>query len=144
MSLDEKFAHTLQSQGFSVTKPRRIVFGALQDQEPLTIQALIDRCDGIDRASIYRSLAVFEKLGITQRIQAGWKYRIELSDDYHAHHHHATCLRCGATTSLTEDAHLEELVYALAAEQHFTMSNHQLEIQGYCQECALQTKSSST
>jgi Fe2+ or Zn2+ uptake regulation protein len=140
MTHDEKFAVALQSHGLSLTKPRRIVFSALQGQEPLTIQALIEHCHNIDRASIYRTVALFEKLGITQRIQTGWKYRIELSDDYHSHHHHATCLSCAKTIPLAEDAHIEKLLYLLAAEKEFTMARHQLEIQGYCQQCAAQSK----
>jgi Fe2+ or Zn2+ uptake regulation protein len=143
MSHDEKFAIALQSHGLSLTKPRRIVFSVLQGQEPLTVQALIEHCHDVDRATIYRTVALFEKLGIIQRIQTGWKYRIELSDDYHAHHHHATCLSCGKTISIAEDTHIEELLRSLATEKHFVMAHHQLEIQGYCDQCAVQTKTST-
>lgn len=33
----------------------------------------------LDRASLYRIITVFERIGIVRRINIGWKYKIELS-----------------------------------------------------------------
>jgi Fur family transcriptional regulator, ferric uptake regulator len=126
---------TLMAHHQSITKVRLAVFTALQDQEPLTMQQVVAHCPDIDRASVYRTIALFEELAIVQRLQVGWKYRIELSDAYHAHHHHATCLHCGNTIALPENDALEALLATLAAEQQFSLSNHQIELQGYCQNC---------
>lgn len=118
-----------------MTKPRQVVFAALQNQEPLTMHELVERCSSIDRASVYRTIALFEELGIVQRLQVGWKYRIELSDQFTAHHHHATCLRCGKSLNLAENSQLEALLHTLANSRHFTLMKHQIELQGYCAEC---------
>lgn len=132
----EQFKLTLRQHGQSITRTRLLVFEALQDQEPLTMQQLIDRCSvPIDRASIYRTVTLLERLGIIQRLQIGWKYRLELSDAYHHHHHHLTCNHCGTTISLPENEELEKLMDTLAQAQHFTMQRHQLEIQGLCKNC---------
>ena len=94
-----------------------------------------NKLGSIDRASVYRNLAVFEKLGIVQRLQIGWKYKLELSDSFHKHHHHMTCLNCGRITTLHEDQSLETQLRLLAAKNRFKMKGHLLEIQGICEKC---------
>lgn len=100
------------------------------------MQKVVQACFGkADRASVYRTIALFEQLGIVQRLQIGWKYKLELSDDFHQHHHHLTCLQCGAIRPLNEDPRLEKRLALLAEAQDFLMVNHQLEIQGVCKNC---------
>lgn len=130
------FERTLKNHGQSITQPRLTVFEALQGQEPLTMHELVSRCTDMDRASVYRAVTVFEKLGIIQRLQIGWKYKLELSDDFHHHHHHLTCSRCGKTIPFEEDAHLEQHLHDFAAQHGFSMKAHQLEISGLCHDCA--------
>jgi Fe2+ or Zn2+ uptake regulation protein len=126
---------TLKRHNQSLTHPREAVFLALQNQEPLTMQQVVVACSQIDRASVYRTIALFEQLGVVQRLPMGWKYKLELSDAFQHHHHHLTCNRCGRTYTLPEDAELETRLRLLAAHEHFKMQDHQLEIQGICQTC---------
>jgi Fe2+ or Zn2+ uptake regulation protein len=133
---EDKLAATLRKHKQSVTTARRAVFTTLQGHEPLTMQQVVTKTPTIDRASVYRAVALFERLGIVQRLQTGWKYRLELSDAFHEHHHHASCLSCGTVLSLPEDIQLEELLQQTAASYHFTLQTHQLELQGYCESCA--------
>lgn len=95
---------------------------------------LVARCKRTDRASVYRSAALFEELGILQRIHQGWKYRLELSDAFAAHHHHLTCVMCGATTAINE-AELELFIERLARQHQFVPKTHQIEVQGTCAAC---------
>ena len=132
----EEFKTALQTEAYSLTKTRQLVFAALQDKEPQTMREIVQACAGqVDRASVYRTIAMFERIGIVQRLQIGWKYKLELSDAFHHHHHHLTCRRCGKTIPLPEDAELEARLQALANAQSFTMQGHQLEIQGLCEQC---------
>lgn len=132
----DQFVTLLKNHGYSVTKVRLLVFAALQDQEPQTMQQIVHVCKPkIDRASVYRTITLFEQLGIVQRLQIGWKYKLELSDSFHHHHHHLTCRRCGAVIPLHEDSALEERLAELSRQYAFTMQGHQLEIQGICQNC---------
>lgn len=125
----------LKNQGHSMTNARRQVIEQLWGKEPQTIKQLSDSLhDSIDRASLYRNLELFEKLGLTQRVYIGWKYRIELSDILAHHHHHIYCLKCGKITVLKEEI-IERLIQDLAAQANMTAVRHQLEIQGYCQSC---------
>ena len=92
----EQLKKTLKERGQSLTRPRQLVFSALQGKEPQTMHQLVTACAvQIDRASVYRTVAVYERLGIIQRLQIGWKYKLELSDAFQRHHHHLTCLKCG-------------------------------------------------
>lgn len=139
MDAIKTLAKTLRGARQSLTMPRRAVFLALQNQEPLTMHELVERCRGIDRASVYRSVALFERLGIVQRLQTGWKYKLELSDSFHEHHHHATCARCGLVIPLPENPKLEAYLHRLADAYRFALQNHQLELSGLCQQCQAQS-----
>jgi len=132
----EQLKNTLKQHGQSLTQARRIIFAALENKEPQTMREVVAACRGrVDRASVYRTIALFERLGIVQRLQIGWKYKLELGDAFHRHHHHLTCSRCGRTFALPEDQQLEKRLKTLAAAQDFAMQGHQLEIQGLCKNC---------
>jgi len=99
------------------------------------MQQLVAACPGIDRASVYRTIGLFEQAGIVNRLQIGWKYRLELSDAFHHHHHHLTCQRCGRVIPFNESGELETALRQIAASNDFFMKGHQLEIQGLCSNC---------
>ena len=127
---------TLKQQGYSVTKVREVVFAALDHEEPQTMTQLIRRViPTIDRASAYRTITLFEELGIVQRLQIGWKYKLELSDEFHAHHHHISCIKCGSIVSFHEEEKVEATIAGIAKGQGFRLVNHQLELQGICENC---------
>ncbi|MBA2279289.1 transcriptional repressor [Candidatus Saccharibacteria bacterium] len=136
-------AQTLREAGHSLTKPRMTVFGALQAPKPKTMNQLVTSVsDIINRASVYRAVALFEELGIITRIQHGWKYRLELSDAFTPHHHHLTCNKCHRIISFDEPDRFDEIVSGIAASHGFVLQNHGLEVYGLCPEC--QTKKAAT
>lgn len=134
LSLEETFKAMLKKGGQSVTRARLAVFRALSGQEPMSMNELVARTTGTDRASVYRAVELFERLGIVQRLNTGWKYKLELTDKFAAHHHHLTCVNCGRTMAMNE-SELESIIEELAAEHHFKPSAHQIEIQGLCESC---------
>jgi Fur family ferric uptake transcriptional regulator len=127
----------LKQHGFSLTMPRKAIFQAMQDQEPQTMSQLIASCRQLDRASVYRTVGLFERLGITQRLQLGWKYKLELTDAFTHHHHHLTCSHCQAVIPLPEDKPLENRLLALAKSHGFQAQDHQVEIRGLCANCQI-------
>jgi Fe2+ or Zn2+ uptake regulation protein len=130
----DEFKRLLKASGQSVTAARLAVFGALSGQEPLSMRELTEQVSRVDRASVYRAVDLFERLGIIQRINTGWKYRLELTDKFAAHHHHLTCTRCGKSIAISE-ADLEDTIEKLASAKGFTPTAHQIEIQGICDTC---------
>lgn len=126
----------LSKNGYSLTKPRLTVFSALQGTKPKTMRELVDSLsDVIDRASVYRTVALYEKLGIITRIQHGWKYRIELSDNFTPHHHHLTCNDCHKVISFEEPDNFEAMIKTISVNNNFSATNHNLEIYGQCMAC---------
>ncbi len=132
----ETFSEELKSRGHSLTASRKKIFLALLDKEPQTMSEIANAVkDSVDRASVYRTIALFEELGIAERLQLGWKYKIELSDTYAAHHHHISCIKCGRVQSFEETSVIEFELKQLATEAGFTETGHQLELRGICQKC---------
>ncbi len=124
-----------------ITKARLTVFNLLRSKEPQAIASIIAGCKGeVDRVSVYRVLDLYEKLGIVKRVNIGWKYKIELSDAFLDHHHHASCLGCGKVMSVMENGELEALIEKLSAKSGLTMTSHVLELYGYCYACDTNTK----
>lgn len=126
----------LKDNGYSMTVARLFVCELLWGREPQSMHELTQRLSGkVDRASLYRTISLFEQLGLVHRVYIGWKYKVELSDIFTHHHHHLSCLRCGKVVALAEDAPAEQLIRTLATRHGFTVQHHQLEIQGYCADC---------
>ncbi len=135
----ETFKALLKANHQSVTRTRLAVFAALVGEEPLTMHELVGRVTVGDRASVYRAIDLFERLGIVLRLNTGWKYKLELSDLFAAHHHHLTCTQCGQTLALGE-GELETVIDKLASAHGFRPTGHQIEIQGVCAQCQAKTQ----
>ena len=126
----------LQGEGHSLTKTRQQVFNALADSDTLSMNQLTRKLQHkMDRASIYRTIDLFEKLGIVTRLQIGWKYKLELSEAFAGHHHHAYCLECGKIIAFEENSELETGIHNLASELCFKLNSHSLELRGLCPTC---------
>jgi Fe2+ or Zn2+ uptake regulation protein len=112
------------------------VFEVLLGKEPQSMHTMLTACDQqVDRATLYRTVTLFEKLGIIQRLQIGWKYKLELSNSFQSHHHHLSCRKCGTIIPLPEDEQLENRLNQLANAMGFQSEDHQIEIRGLCKSC---------
>lgn len=119
-----------------MTKPRQVVLGLLDYPKPQSIKDLLNRSAGqIDRASLYRTINLFEKLGIVNRVNIGFKYKVELSDTFARHHHHLSCISCGQIINIDRDQRLEKIISQLSESYGFASVVHQLEMQGLCEQC---------
>ncbi|MBC7546902.1 transcriptional repressor [Candidatus Saccharibacteria bacterium] len=134
-TFQDNFINILKTNGLSITRQRQLLFDLLQDQDPLSMNELTELVGTtIDRASVYRIIATFEETGIVRRISIGWKFKIELSEAFVAHHHHLTCLSCQLVVPINQEK-LESFISELADINNFQPIQHQVEIQGYCQRC---------
>ena len=138
MAIDEitQFRHILKDQGYQITRAREEVFRLLLHSEPQTMNELLLKSNGsVDRVSIYRNIDLFERSGIAHRVYVGWKYKIELSDEFTGHHHHLSCLTCGKIIDIDDHKHIDEFIKKVTAEFNFRPRRHQFEIDGYCKSC---------
>jgi Fur family ferric uptake transcriptional regulator len=130
-------AKILKENGYSLTLPRQIVFKVIANNTPLFTSELISHSsDQIDRASVYRTIELFTRLGIINRVNVGWKHKLELSEKFIGHHHHLQCTSCGKVIDMPENAELESKLTKIARSQNFLIRSHQVEIFGICPECS--------
>lgn len=142
-SLLDIYREKLKESGHSNTNARKAVFLCLTRHEhmPLSMADLVSETKGsVDRASVYRAVELLERTGIIKRINIGWKYKLELGDAFHRHHHHITCSNCRKVTSTHDNGLLEQAIVMTAHKYGYSVTDHQIEILGNCPDC--QNKSS--
>jgi len=134
----ELFKNIFKEKKLRMSHPRLLVFQELSyTSGPLSPQELYhcllkkDRRVGL--TSIYRSLELFESLGIVFRIVNGSnvKYKLcELED----HHHHIVCKACGHVVEFNfcDVSGWSEKVMETTG---FQVTDHQLNFYGFCREC---------
>ena len=126
----------LASKKLRVTDARKIIFGLLlTSSEPLSMGEIVEAVHGkLDRSSVYRVIGLFEKIGVTRRVNTGWKYKIELSESFAVHHHHFICLQCHKIIRIDE-SEVSELIDKLSSEKKFHVVEHHFELHGICRDC---------
>lgn len=130
-----KLKKILKNNSYSITKTRLRVFEILLElNKPITISNLILIDTNIDKVSIYRTIDLFEKIGVVHRVWTGFKSNVELSEDFSSHHHHFTCLNCAKTVNI-ESPELEKDLHGLESKYCFNLTQHSVELTGYCQDC---------
>jgi Fur family transcriptional regulator, ferric uptake regulator len=131
----QKVKVTLKQAKFSATQSRLAVFHNLVEHGPMSVGTLATQMRrDVDRATVYRTIELFEKLGIVNRIWHGFKHQVELSEIFTPHHHHALCQNCGKTIDIASPE-LENALTTLAKKHGFLSLNHSVELAGYCSAC---------
>ena len=133
--MKDKFKQELRAAGLKVTGPRLEAFCFLQQHDLTTVATVIAAMAGrADRASVYRTLALFRRLGVIHDVVAGGRQMIELTDSFASHHHHLSCLECGRQESVADPA-LESELDRISQSKGFRQLSHQIEISGICARC---------
>lgn len=132
-------------EGLKWTKQRKAVYRVLWEAEtPLTAIQIYNRMEGEEGgeyavSTVYRILAALEEKGLVQkeawieeRMEGGHSaITYELKRESHTHY--AVCLECRRRIPLKNCpfAHMR-----MGKEtEDFTVTNHKLELYGYCREC---------
>lgn len=132
----ESLDDTLRAHGYRVTRPRRTVWDALRrTTDHVTVDELVELVDDdVDPASVYRTLALFEELGIARmsRFQDSDAGRWEPA--HPDEHFHMVCRVCGQV-----EHHAGTLVASiqehLAADHGFVADDVDLTVTGRCSRC---------
>lgn len=126
----------------------------LTPQRQAILQVLVDNREGhlsaddvymkakekhpdVGLATVYRTLELFEKLGIVYRLDYGdGQARYEYNDGVEEHyHHHLICLSCGRIQEFNYDL-LDDIEKIISSKTNFKIVDHCLRIFGYCAECS--------
>ena len=131
----DHFLELLKTNGVSATSARKSIFQTLHEADtPLKNGEIAKRTPSVDRASVYRTLELFSKLGITETIIRGWTPLTELAEPFKPHHHHITCDSCGRVVEI-ENETLEDVLSLVASRYDFKLHSHIVELSGLCDEC---------
>lgn len=129
---------SLRRSGYRVTRPRRAVWDVLSTADGhLTVEEITAeveaRGEEVDLASVYRTLDVFEQLGLARMSRLGEEAgRWELA--HPDEHFHLVCDQCGEV-----DHHVGSLVAQirdhLADDHGFATRTVDLVVHGRCHRC---------
>lgn len=108
-------------------------FPAHFDAEQLFIHVR-NKHNHISRATVYRSLELFHKIGILKKEDLGKKgfatYEVDLD---RPHHDHLICVVCGKLIEFVDDV-IEQHQTEICKKYGMEMIGHQLQIYGRCKE----------
>lgn len=121
-----------------ISRPRLLIFEELSASKgPLSPQelyrGLLKKKRKVGLTSIYRSLDLFESLGIVFRIVEGSIARYKFCE-MDKHHHHVICRGCGEVVEidLCDISHWSKKV---TESTGYEVTDHELNFYGFCQAC---------
>lgn len=133
--IEEKFVN------YKLTPQRRAILEVfienrhqhLSAEEILTL--VKNKYSDIGFATIYRTLDLFEELGIIHRLNFGdGCSRYELFNIGASQHHHLVCFNCEQIFEVKDDL-LNKLETNIEKQHDFTICDHRLQFYGYCKDC---------
>lgn len=134
----EFFKNIVKERKLRLSHPRLLVYQELSKADrPLSpqelYQSLLKKRRKIGLTSIYRSLDLFESLGILFKTMHGPDagYRLCESED---HHHHVICKTCGHVVEL-DFCDLADWSRKVTESTGFEVTEHELNFYGYCKGC---------
>lgn len=130
----------LKEVGLKITMPRLKILQILEQshQHHLSAEnvykALHDMGEDVSLATVYRVLTQFEAAGLVNRHNfEGGHSVFELSQG--EHHDHLVCLKCGRVDEFVDEV-IEKRQKMIAEHAHFKMTDHALNIYGFCKTCS--------
>lgn len=142
-SLDQRIENwtaALHRNGLRVTQPRLQVMRILAESEfPLTPQEIyqlsleLDSPPGI--ASVYRTLEMLAKLGLTQQIhQPGGCHAI--CPALEGHKHLLLCSTCGKMQVVEGNEGISDYINKVEDQTGYLIEEHLLQLFGICENCS--------
>ena len=137
MTLDSKVFQYLRNHNIRITQHIKAILGIIILQStPIDAKTiyntLISDNQVIDLSTIHRILDKLNKIKLLDSIYGEKANNYELSSQFLPHHHHFTCIKCGAIT----DIDICMLNPILNSIDNIGMPlSHSFEIKGICNNC---------
>lgn len=135
----EKFLH---SSGYKLTAQRQAILDIIRDEKVkhLCTEEIYEKVKKsfpkIGLATVYRTMQLFEKLGLVHRIMADdGCMRFQLIDPQKKHQYHLVCEVCGEEMDVDEDM-LSTFEEKLLSKTGFTVNDRKVQFFGVCKKCA--------
>jgi Fur family ferric uptake transcriptional regulator len=132
------FRNLFKEKKLSLSHPRLLIFQELSNASsplsPLEIyQNLLKKKKKVGLTSIYRSLDLFESLGMVFKVVNGSSFRYKLCE-LENHHHHIVCKACGNVVELNF-CDISDWSKKVTESTGYQVVDHQLNFYGFCKEC---------
>jgi len=132
------FKDLFREKKLRLSHPRVLIYQELSDAiTPLSpqelYQGLLKKKKRIGLTSIYRSLDLFESLGIVFKImnESNAKYKL---CELEAHHHHIVCKTCGHVVEF-DFCDISDWSKKVMESTGYEVTDHQLNFYGLCKAC---------
>ncbi len=131
-----------KEKGYRYTAQREKIFDILMEQntEHFTTSDIFElvkaKYPDIGIATIYRTLLIFEKLCIINKLGSNDefnRYEFNTSADTQEHYH-LICIKCGQISDI-KDKFMNEMSEKILKQYHFTVKGHSQKIYGICRAC---------
>lgn len=132
------FRNLFKAKKLSMSHPRLLIYEELANSispvSPLELYGnLVKKGKKIGLTSIYRSLDLFESLGIVFKITNGSAVKYKLCESEN-HHHHIICKACGNVAELNF-CEISDWSKRVAESTGYQVIDHQLNFLGFCKAC---------
>ncbi len=139
MDSHSSYIQILRKHGYRITQARRIVLRVLEDATGhYTSTQIIEAVEALDpsvgRASVFRSLDLFTRLGILRPTYLSGSMTPAYVLMTGGHHHHVICSKCQAIHDFDECG-LDEITQQLETQLNLRIDGHLLEFYGVCADC---------
>ncbi|HUT16291.1 MAG TPA: Fur family transcriptional regulator [Anaerolineae bacterium] len=129
----------MSGAGCRVTAPRRAVAHVLlAASAPLSPREILGRGrqlhSRLGLVTVYRTLALLEKLNLVQRIHRNGGCRAYLAASP-GHRHALICQNCGQAVEFPGYGVLEDLIQRVEAASGYRVDDHLLQLFGTCSDC---------
>ncbi len=126
-------------QDMRFTKQRRILLDCILSMDKhfaaeCLYAEMMDGNEDVSKATIYRSLPVFERAGIIKQVMQDNKITYYELAYKKKHHDHLICANCGKIIEFNSKK-LEDIQYEIYNKHNFVPTAHQLILKGICSNC---------
>ena len=129
----------LKKAGLKITVPRLKILEIMENAKEHHMSAediykiLLESGEEIGLATVYRVLTQFEEAGLVVRHHfEGGQSVFEV--DHGKHHDHLVCVKCGRVEEFVDNL-IEKRQEEIAKKAGFSITDHSLNIYGYCGGC---------
>ena len=144
----QRYIARLTTKGYRMTLPRKLIIERLYDAQAYpTVDDVYDMIHShyphIGIATIYRTMALFEEIGIVHKVNVGdrkARYELCLCADRAQHYHQLICSRCAEIIRYSDFSEQEvtqmcDQEKRLETQYGFVIDRHVVQYYGVCPEC---------
>lgn len=134
----DRFVRMLREEGYKVTPQRLIIYKAIiNNREHPTAEEVYEQVKkdypGLSPATVYKTLALFVKLGIIR--EYGYEDGVNRYDSSTKPHAHLICTNCKKITDIDLPS-IEKVMEEIEEVKDFELRSYRFELYGICKNCS--------